>query len=507
MRKSKPVQENRQGLLRYWRRLRTSHRRRRDLIIPAFLLVFRSIYAAVLVLTLRAPVHMRQYIVGALFTSTLCWLAVLLYIVLTPPSYSSHWTFILPTSSSVSSLQVESIGHAQTAPSSPFGNSTLSPKVIYKEIITSERVRQAAAQSLGLSLGAFGGPQVKLIDETALLLIDIRGRSPEMARAKAYALIDAFNAQLDALRSDEIRRRAEVVQESLQSYDVNLKASRERILEQQRESGVLSINQYNETATSMELMRRRMAEARSDLAKLVAEQERLTASLGLDPMSAGLLLQLSGDPAFYKLANDFAEANALYRQDAIRMGPANPILALSRNKSTAAFRELQSVVQLVSGTTPDKLDKLLSVINGSQRAELIKSLINNHGTIAGRREEIKSLEGDFRQLDADVKRMSTAVARLEDLKKDHLVAEAVFTSAFARLNTNKVDIYASYPMVQTLAPPDLPSSASTPYTILAILAGFIGSCMAAAAWGMAWLRQIFGNRRAKLVGRGVPRTA
>ena len=51
----------------------------------------------------------------------------------------------------------------------------------------------------------------------------------------------------------------------------------------------------------MELMRRRLGDVRSEQAKLVAEQERLTASLGMDAQSASLLLQLSGDPSFFKL--------------------------------------------------------------------------------------------------------------------------------------------------------------------------------------------------------------
>ena len=463
--------------------------------MPGLMLVVRSVIASVLVLSLRAPRHMRQYILGTVMTIALCWTAVLLYLVLTPPSYSSRWTFILPTASSGTSLQVDSIGVASTNPSSPFGSSSLSPKVIYKEIIGSERVRLAAASSLEMTLGEFGSPQVKLIDETSLLLIEMRGRSPEAAQAKATALIQAFNEQLDTLRNDEIRRRAEVVKESLKSYQINLQSARGRISEQQQQTGVLSINQFSEASTSMELMRRRLGEVRAEHAKLVAEQERMTASLGMDSESAGLLLQLSGDPAFYKLANDFAEANAQFRQDSIRMGAANPVLALSRNRSTAAFRELKIAVSNVSGASPEKLEKLLYVINGSQRAELIKQLVNTHSLIAGKREEINTLESEFKRLDHEVKRMSGAVSRLEDLKKDHLVAEAVFTSALARLDTNKVDIYASYPMVQTLSAPDLPDSKSGPYTLIAVLAGVLASLLASFAWGLAWLRHMFSLRR------------
>ena len=290
--------------------------------MPGVMLLVRSAIAAVLVLALRAPSHMRRYILGAVMTMMVCWTAVVLYLVLSPPTYSSRWTFILPTSSSNTSLQVESIGHASTNPSSPFGSSSLSPKVIYKEIIGSERVRLAAANTLGMSLGEFGAPQVRLIDETSLLLIEIRGRAPESAQMKANALIQAFNEQLDTLRNDEIRRRAEVVQQSLKSYQLNLQSARERILEQQRVTGVLSLSQFSEASTSMELMRRRLGDVRADHAKLSAEQERLTASLGMDSESAGLLLQLSGDPAFTALFPNrmFRNAGGKFFQDVTTSG-------------------------------------------------------------------------------------------------------------------------------------------------------------------------------------------
>ena len=480
-----------------WRFLRTSKRRRRDLVLPVAALLLRSVGAAILVLTLRAPKDMRRYIVGALLSVALVWMIVIAYLVVTPPSYSSRWTFILPTSSSTTSLQVESIGLAQSTPSSPFGSTQTSPKVIYKEIISSERVRLAAAKRLGVPLGAFGSPQIKLIDETSLLLIEMRGGSPEEAKRKALALIEAFDAQIEVLRRDEIRRRSDVVQEGLKSYQNQLKAARERIMEHQRTTGVLSINQFNEASTSMELMRRRLGDVRADMSRLIAEQERLVTNGGLDAPTAALLLKLAGEPAFAKLANDFADSNALFQTDGGRMGAANPYLGLSRGKSATAYKELKHVARVVGGEQSEQLDKVLFLLNGTLRGELLKGVVLNQGLIAGKREELKSLEGEFQLLGNDVKRMSEAAARLEDLRKDHLVAEAVFTSALARLDTNKTDIYASYPMVQTLAAPDLAEGKTSPYTLIAVLAGILGSMLATAAWGMAWLGHMFGRKHWK----------
>ncbi len=213
---------------------------------------------------------------------------------------------------------------------------------------------------------------------------------------------------------------------------------------------------------------------------------------------AALLIKLAtSDPAFNKLATDFGDANAIYQQDAIRFGPQNPLLQLSRNKATAAYRVLSAAMRNIGEEPQEKVERLMLLLNGSHRAELLRQLVSGNAAVSGKREELKTLEFEFNRLDEEVKRMSTAAARLEDLKKDHLVAEAVFTSALARLDTNKTDIYASYPMVQTLAAPDLPTSKSSPYTLIAFAAGVLGSMLSMAAWGMAWLRHMFSQKRSK----------
>ena len=392
-------------------------------------------------------------------------------------------------------MQVESIGHAQTTPSSPFGSTSLSPKVIYKEIIGSEQVRLAASRAMGMKLGEFGVPRVKLIDETALMLFEITGPSAAVAQRKGEILIEEFHKQLDTLRRDEIQRRAEVVQESLRSYQINLRGARDRILDQQQRTGVLSLNQYNESATGLELQRRRLADVRADISRLTMEQKLLTNQIGIRPKVAAALLRLSADPAFTKSANEYADSHALYLQESGRLGSANPLLGLTRNRARTAELQLRELA-LASGIDDDFAFQMpLVVMNGTHRSELLKALVGSEAAIAGKHEELATLEAEFRQHTEGLTRMSAAAARLEDLRKDHLVAEAVFTSALARLDTNKVDIYASYPMVQTLAAPDLPEKRTSPNTLIALLGGMIASILAMAAWGMAWLRHMFIQRR------------
>lgn len=450
---------------------------------------------AILFLFVYWPKTAGKFALGAVGSVALCCGLAALYYVAVSPFYVSKWSLILPTSSTGTSMQLESIGNAQSITSSPFGSASLSPKVVYKEIADSETVRLAAANALGMSLSEFGRPRIKLIDETSIMIFEIQGDAPVKAQHKADALINALNRQLDALRADEIARRAKVVEDSLQSYRANLKEARERVLTHQERTGVLSMNQFNEASTSLELLRRRLAERTAELTSLRNEFESLTRRASLDAKMAAVILRLTSEPAFTKFVSEYAEIDSQYQQEATKLGFRNPLLQqLDKRRDGVAFEIERRIADAgVSGDADLKNVTLL--LSGSAQSNLLVSLVDIDAKIAGKQSEVESLEGQIKRETDDIKKMSIEAARLEDLNKAHLVAEAVFTSALARLDTNKVDIYSSYPMVQILAPPDLPTEPTGPKLILAIAGALLGSLLSIAAWTMAWIRHIFSRKR------------
>ena len=421
------------------------------------------------------------------------WLLSGLALLVLPARYTSSWTFILPAANSGATVSLDTIGQTSTNPGQPFGSVSLSPKVIYKEILRSEQVQRAAAHTLGMSDKDLVRPRVKLIDETSLMLCTITGRTPEEAQLRARVFISSFNTQLDALRRDEIEKRAATVRDSLGAYQAKLDNARGRILVAQQETGVVSINQFNEASTSIELIRRRLADLNSDLGKLLAEQSQMMSRLGLEADSAAVSLKLIADPTFTKLATDYADVHAAFSQASARLGPMNPVLIDMRQKRSSTLAQLSKFARAAGADEAFKLDRLALVVNNSHQAELLKAMVGHEAQIEGRRREISSLEQELQQRRNEMKVMSGSSARLEDLKKDHLVAEAVFTSAVARLDTNRTDIYASYPMVQVLAEPDLPDNDHHPLLLYAALAALFGTVMITFAWGLLWLRPTWVN--------------
>lgn len=425
------------------------------------------------------------------------WLLALSYYVFMPSSYVSKWTLIVPVSNNGTSVSLESIGQSTTTPGQHFGSLTLSPKVIYREIAGSEKVREAAAKSLGLTPGAFGRPRVKLVDETSLLLFQMKGHTPDESQRKALALASAFESQLDSLRRDEGEKRSLALRESLKQYQVNLDAARDRVVAFQRKSGLRSLTQFNETVSAAESMRRKMSEHRAELERIETNQKSLIARIGLRPNEAAAGLRLSADPAFAKLAAAYAEANSTLHEHQLLFGPNHPALTTARAKIMGATAEITRIAKSASIDPSVDLRSLVLLIGGTQQAELLRMIVNNESQIEGRRREIEAVNKELARTETEISRMSVDAATLENFKKDHLVAEAVFTSAVARLDTNKSDLYSSYPMVQMMAAPDLPTERSQPQLIIAIAAGIIGTLLVLLSGAATWVRANFGRRLLK----------
>ena len=437
------------------------------------------------------------YIRGAAVTVAAIAVAMIGYMLLTPVSYVSRWTLILPGASSNVSLSLESIGQASSTPNQPFNSASLSPKVVYKEIAESDPVRASAALASGLSFDRFGKPRIKLIDETALMVFEIQADEPELARRKANALITAFNSQLDQLRSDELDKRSQAVKVNLATYQDQVRGARERIAEVQMASGLLTTNQFNETLTTLTNLKRRVAEIGADLEKLDREQAILAGRLAIDPRNAGVALKFAADPALVKVIADFSESNAQYLAESQRLGPAHPALINIERRRNAVMTEISDLAARAGIASAAEIQKLLLFSNGSHQAELFQALLRNEAVIGGRRSEFAAMTAERDRVETEVAKLSGAVAQLEQLKKDLLVAEAVFSSAMARLDTSKSDIYGSYPIVQVLTVPNLPEARAAPRPFFAALGGGLGSLLALIAWSLAWLQHVHTSKRRK----------
>ncbi|MBX9925529.1 MAG: hypothetical protein K2Y05_04160 [Hyphomicrobiaceae bacterium] len=433
---------------------------------------------------------------GAAIMAAAFWLAAVLYLVLTPRTYISRFTLIVPGAGASTTVQLESIGQSTSNVNSPYNSVSLNPKVVYKELAHSDLVRSAAAERLGVDFAELGRPRVKLIDETSLMMFEMTSSTADSAQQKSQALLAAFNEQLDYLRKDELSKRAEAVTKNLNGYKAAVDVARQRITEIQVESGLVSIIQFNEIVTSLAASRRKLSDLHGDLDRLRQEQARLGSRLGFGPGEASIALRVASDPSLVKIVSEYSEASGLFASESRRLGPENPTLKALANRRDAALGKIRVAINATTASDADKWTHVL-VANVSQQAELLQQLVRTEAMISGKTEEVKTIAAEKERLDAEVARLSTSAARLEDLRKEQILAEAVYSSALARVDTSKSDIYGAYPIVQVVAPPTRPDGHEQPRRFYAIAGGMAGTAFSAVAWGLVWLHYYQSRKRRK----------
>lgn len=83
---------------------------------------------------------------------------------------------------------------------------------------------------------------------------------------------------------------------------------------------------------------------------------------------------------------------------------------------------------------------------------------------------------------------SREAAELERLEREHALAEAVFTSAAAKLEASQADIFVSYPIIQLLSVPSLSTQAKSPSKTIAVGIAALGFLLVTFGLAALWHR-------------------
>ncbi|HEX4892189.1 MAG TPA: hypothetical protein VFV47_02805 [Hyphomicrobiaceae bacterium] len=415
--------------------------------------------------------------------------------VLLPPSFTSEWSLIVPGAGAETRISLDRIGQAQSSTNSPFSDKVLSPKVNYKEIAESVPVMEETARLVGIDPDDLKEPKIKLVDQTSILLLKISARTAEEAQGRAWAHFKALRARLDFLREDEIRTKNNALRANITEVEIGLKQARNRLIELQAETGLSSLEQYNQLIAAIETMRRENAGARAALAEKRNQVEAMRQALGVEPDQAAAIVRLSTNPELRKLALAYATTSASHAELLVRFGSQHPRSIDLRNK-------LESVTEAIAKLRPEGISDLPSSTlvqflpsDNDRYVVMLGDYVARNAELYGQIGRIAELEASLQELDHRRERLGMAAAKLDDLQRDHLIANAVFSSALARLDAGKSEQFASYPVLQMMSEPTRPERPSSPRLLFAILGAVGGSLLSCLGWLFAWMHQWFLFRR------------
>ncbi|MCA0974773.1 hypothetical protein LCL99_09840 [Halomonas denitrificans] len=429
----------------------------------------------------------RRYTCSLLPCLVVIWGLVALYLILAPVSYKSSMTLVLPGSGAGGSINLESIGQATSQTTSAFSSPSLSPTQNYKRLLGADLIlRQGAA---GLDDEILPDPTVKLVDQTNLIMVSMRGASPEQAQARLEALRLAFLSGLERLRQDEAEKREAADLERLDELEQKLKQAQRRVLEFQGTTGLATLDQFHQRLSVVDDLQGSEREFRQAVRRSEAQAYRLGEMLDITLDEARSAQLLRADPLFQSLLQRYASVLADWTQARATLGEQHLTLTeLSAQRQTLR----QSLVQRGTALTPLSAEILLgfadlSVSDGRER--LLDELMRTAGNGAGAQAALAEVREQISQQSNETDTLVEQAADLTDLLRELRVAEAVFSSALARLDTNKADPFASYPLVQTFEYPSLPRSPSSPSTLLAVAGAVVASILVIMGFLLLWLRQ------------------
>ena len=440
----------------------------------------------------------RRYAMVLLPPLLAVWSLVAAYCLLWPETFRSEMVLNLPGAGASASINLSDIGQTSTSAGSAFGDKSMSPKIIYQEIARSARVRGMAAKRLGIPYAEFPSPRIKLVDQTALMTIIMEAPSPEQAQRFNEVLLQELSTQLDILRRDEIDRRASSVKASLADVERTLQAARRKLLDFQANTPVVSLEHFQAMTVNLEQLQQALTTRKAELEQAAQEVARLEQLLGLSAGLAASVLELQADPAVAGLLSRRAEALKEYDGNLDRWGPNHPKMVSMRKQVSAAEQALKRHAARLLPDDAGKLVDVLSIADAqSKQLDLLHALVQADVRRSGLELAVSSLGASFDELRGKIEAASPAAARLADLERDHKIAETVFSSALARVDTERQDIYASYPLIQVLAPASLPAAPAGPRRLFAVAGGIVGSLFIILAVALLWYRHTLTRRLLK----------
>lgn len=375
-----------------------------------------------------------------------------MYLMFEKPRYKTSWVMLLPGTERSSTISLDNLGEARSGGGNAYGSVSISPKNTYKEIALSDAVINDAAKQYGVDAVAFSKPRITLIDQTPAMKFTLVGEEKEELIYRAGLYNDTFHMTLDTLRKNEIERNFQGIESNLGEAKKRLAQARSDVVAHQTQSRFISDDQFKRWMSDAETLRTDKTKARVNVAELEARIVTSLGQLGISAAQAEALLVLLSNPSvkadLERLAIQLTEQVSLRSQFAsqnpARKKVEREVQALTRNIRNA----LTSVPDI--NTIPDvKLFGLLS----EDAAKSIQTAAVWLAEYDGLNAEYDALNTSQLAYEERIKTQTKNSAILADLQRDHQIAEAIFSSALAKLDTSRLDIYATYPLTQLLTQP------------------------------------------------------
>jgi uncharacterized protein involved in exopolysaccharide biosynthesis len=277
-----------------------------------------------------------------------------------------------------------------------------------------------------------------------------------------------------------VRKKLETAQLRLSDYKVR--------------SGLASNEQIDQLANNIEALRRQRVEAIAQQRDATMRTQHLSGNLKLSSQLATEAFALRADPLFQEYLRAYSEATTKLADVSSKFGPNHPVVVQATTRQATTENALQNRGQQLLGH-PTDLEAIARLNIGSEtqgsspREILFKDVVTNEVEQRGLTARVQELDRQLANLELRLSVLSQRSSTLEALNRDVQIAQAIFSSTLAGLQVDKGDIFGSYPPIQLVAEPNLPTAATIPRREPLFIAAAIVSLLMMAGLLFAWLRK------------------
>ncbi len=433
-----------------------------------------------------------RYLAIAAVLNAAVWGLALYLLKDSPHLYTSLYSIVLPE-------QISRPKGSAPEPVAPIANvvsdnTRENAKASYKLIAMTDEVRRSAANKLGMRTSQFGAPYVEDVKGTALMNFGIDGSTPEEAQKKAQALYEAFQERLVQLRLQQSADVDTGFENSLGVVRKKLETAQLRLSDYKVRSGLASNEQIDQLANNIEALRRQRVEAIAQQRDASMRTRQLSGSLNISSQLASEAFALRADSLFQESLRAYSEATARLADVSAKFGSKHPVVVQATTQQATAESALQSRGQLLLGH-PTDLNAIARLNTGSNdqssnpRELLFKDIVTHDVEQRGLLARVQELDRQLEQLEQRLRVLSQRSSTLDALNRDVQIAQAVFSSTLAGLQVDKGNIFGSYPPIQLVAEPNLPTAATLPQRQPLFLIASVLSLLIVTGLLVAWLRK------------------
>ncbi len=422
---------------------------------------------------------------------SLIWVTVLLFVVLKKSYFVSEWTLIVPGTSDGHAVTLESIGQATAHKSSAYASNAIDPIVNYKSIILSYGVLSDAASQLDLTLDSLGKPKIKIVDQTALMQLEIQAGTSEEARKRAVTIINSFQKKLEQLRDDEQNSINQANYYSLENFSRKLELAQQSKLKFQSDSGLMSIEQFNQMVAQLESDRALLNQQKRQLSHMTERVDSLKKAINLPEHKILQSINLKNDHLFQSLIKRHAEIHTQMSTIKGSWGTQHPKYQQLHEAHHKVNDHIISRGRKLTQNNTLQDWELIEMGSSDFENSTLQDYINSVAQVSSVQAEITTLEINISELNTRIEKSVPDVVTIEDLTRKQQVATAVFSTALAKQDISKADRFSSYPLVQVLTEPSLPEQPNTLPQKLALVGGVFTSLFYYLGLTLLWFRKPF----------------